>query len=137
MDNDNIPTDSDADALAQSVTVAANRSWQDTGVNVAANNTVYLADQNGSWTANPAFGSYGANGNPTVKGKLLYTLPGANEGALIGRIGSTVFLFGMGGVAPAGLSGRLNMCINDDLNAVYGQGLADNSGTLSMCVFVQ
>lgn len=53
-------------------------------------------------------------------------------GALIGQVGTNApFLIGDGPVTtPAGQSGALKLCINDDLNALYGAGLADNIGSL-------
>jgi hypothetical protein len=53
---------------------------------------------------------------------------GAPMGALVGRVGSQVFLVGMGTTVPATASGVLELCINDDLNHIYGSGLADNIG---------
>lgn len=65
-----------------------------------------------------------------------YTLPGANEGALVGRVGSygTPFLLGDMGAVPPGQSGELQLCINDDLEGRYGIGLADNQGALTVQV---
>jgi len=53
-------------------------------------------------------------------------------GALVARVGSNgVFLVGDGPTStPAGQTGRLYLCINDDLNHVYGAGLADNAGSI-------
>jgi len=54
-------------------------------------------------------------------------------GALVGRVGSgPVFLVGDSAKTPSGQSGRLYLCINDDLNHLYGAGLADNSGSITV-----
>lgn len=65
--------------------------------------------------------------------KAGYTLPGASEGALIGRVGDTGEPFLIGDLAeiPAGRRGELQLCINDDLNGRYGVGLQDNQGELT------
>ncbi|MNJ76022.1 hypothetical protein D3C77_732200 [compost metagenome] len=63
-----------------------------------------------------------------------YPLPGQNEGALIGRIGSNgvPFLVGNQVQLPRGQQGELQLCINDDLAGRYGAGLSDNLGSLSV-----
>jgi hypothetical protein len=100
-------------------------------------NISYLS---GLWTANPNDNNgelYNAAGNPTyINAKSGYTMPNENEGALIGKIGQTVFLIGMGATTPAGLSGNLELCINDDLTGEYGAGLADNIGSIVMQITV-
>lgn len=116
------------------VTVQSNQPWQDTGLNVTGRQTTQLS-ASGTWTANPATGMVGPNGNPNYIAKPGYTLPGAVEGALIGRVGNNApFLVGGSAQAPAGQSGSLQLCINDDLNAIYGVGLADNIGTLQVSI---
>ncbi len=115
-------------------TVQANIKWQKTGVNLTASQTVNITYLSGLWTANPNDNNgqlYNANGNPTfIPAKPGYTMPGQNEGALIGKIGNTVFLVGMGVTTPSGLSGELELCINDDLNGIYGPGFKDNKGSI-------
>lgn len=75
-------------------------------------------------------------GNPVYIAKSGYTLPGASEGALIGRVGSagTPFLIGDLAQIPAGQQGELQLCINDDLDGRYGVGLKDNQGALTVRV---
>ena len=84
--------------------------------------------------ANPATGMVGGDGHAGLIAKPGYTLPGANEGALIGRIGSNgaPFLIGAQGQLPHGQKGELQLCINDDLDGRYGAGLSDNQGSLSV-----
>ncbi|MFL9844567.1 hypothetical protein [Flavobacterium rhizosphaerae] len=118
--------------------VRANIKWQNTGVNVTAGTPVAITYQSGLWTANPEFKNlYDAAGNPlNIKAKPGYTLPGANEGALVGRVGGEVFLVGMGARVPGGLSGALELCINDDLNGIYGAGFTDNIGSITVAIHI-
>jgi len=112
------------------VKVQADIAWQNTGVQLSASETATITYQSGLWTANPNDNNgqlYDANGNPTfIEAKPGYTMPGKNEGALIGRIGDTVFFVGNEAVTPSGLSGEIQLCINDDLTGEYGAGLTDN-----------
>ncbi|MGH8380285.1 hypothetical protein [Pseudomonas sp.] len=112
--------------------VQAKEAWQASGLTVTGRQITQISAQ-GSWTANPATGMVGPAGNPGYKAPARYTLPGAPEAALIGKIGSNApFLVGAGAQAPAGQSGPLQLCINDDLDGVYGVGLRDNIGTLQV-----
>lgn len=58
----------------------------------------------------------------------------APEAALIGRVGERVFLIGAGGTVPKGVTGALELMINDDLDALYGQGLTDNAGSIDILI---
>lgn len=116
------------------VTVQANQAWQDAGLTVSGTQTTTIVYQSGEWSASPDSGMRKANGDPACIAKPFYTLPGAPEGALIGRIGSRVFLVGDQATAPAGVAGALQLCINDDLDGRYGRGLADNRGSLTVKV---
>ena len=122
------------------VTVQAAVKWQNTGIEVSTANTVKIGYESGLWTANPNDNGgqlYDAAGNPRgIPAKPGYTMPGQNEGALIGRIGASVFFVGDGVTAPASLSGDLELCINDDLNAQYGAGFADNKGAVVVKVSI-
>ena len=127
--------------LVTPVSVQADIAWQNTGVVISAANTVKITYQSGLWTANPQDNGgklYDAYGNPNfIPAKQGYTLPGENEGALIGKVGNTVFLIGMGATLPANLSGEIQLCINDDLNGQYGAGLTDNLGAIAVSINVQ
>lgn len=122
------------------VTVQANIAWQNTGVVVDGNHEVTITYASGLWTANPQDNGgqlYNAAGNPNfIPAKPGYTLPGENEGALIGRVGSTEFLVGMGTTIPKGIAGEIQLCINDDLNGIYGAGLQDNLGAIEVTIAV-
>ncbi|MFK2913259.1 hypothetical protein [Pseudomonas sp. 3HC3] len=119
------------------VTIQANQAWQSTGVTVTGRQ-ITLITAEGSWTANPATGKVGPAGNTSYRAKEGYTLPGAFEGALIGRLGNNApFLVGPQVKVPAGQSGLLLLCINDDINGIYGAGLKDNQGSLQVKIETQ
>lgn len=81
---------------------------------------------------NPQIGMCNADGYPWYIARPGYALAGAKEGAVIGRIGDKVFLVGKYVKSPAGASGRLYLCPNDDLYQQYGKGLTDNYGQITM-----
>lgn len=136
------PRDSLTTLYAGNMTVESTSAWQKTGVSVSSASTVSVTYISGSWTANPNDSGgalYNAAGNADYVAKQPgYTMPGQNEGALIGRVASQpdqVFLIGNGPTAvPSGLSGELELCINDDLQGLYGPGLTDNIGSLTVYV---
>lgn len=123
------------------VTVQANIAWQNTGIVLNAANKANIQYQSGLWTANPQDNGgqlYNSAGNPTfIPAKTGYTMPGQDEGALIARVGSQMFLVGLGTTLPSGLSGSLELCINDDLNGIYGAGLTDNIGSVVVKITLQ
>jgi len=78
---------------------------------------------------------YGPNGSSTVATQPGYPLLGANEGALVGRVGNNPpFLIGTGANVPKGQTGQLQLVINDDLGGRYGAGLTDNEGQLVVSI---
>ena len=123
------------------ITVAADIKWQNTGIQVSSGSVTKISYDSGLWTANPANNGgqlYNAAGDPKhIPAKTGYTMPGENEGALIGKVGSTEFFVGMGTTVPAGLTGELMFCINDDLNGIYGAGFTDNLGAVTVKVTQQ
>lgn len=127
-------SDSDSDTVSGTTvfTVNAGLPWQNSGVVVQPGNQVYISFSNGLWTANPATGNYDANGDPAFVAKIFYAYPGAAQGELIGRVGTTLFVVGDGNNVPTGLSGPLEFCINDDIYGVYGLGLTDNQGSVTI-----
>lgn len=114
------------------VSVAANQAWQSTGLVVTGNQKTDVSYVSGMWSFNPQLPPCDAAGNPGYRAKPFYTLPGQPEGALIGKLGDTVFLIGRQLTLPSGVAGTLQLCINDDLDARYGAGLKDNSGSLTI-----
>jgi len=116
--------------------VMANQAWQDTGIEVTGGDVITY--QAGLWTADPNDNNrnlYDAHGNPTFKDTQPgFTMPGQNMGMLIGKVNDTMFAIGKNGTVPAGLSGILQLCINDDLFARYGAGLTDNKGSVRVLV---
>lgn len=112
------------------VNVAANQAWQSTELVVTGNQKTDVSYVSGMWSFNPQLPPCDAAGNPGFIAKPFYTMPGRPEGALIGKLGDTVFLIGRQLTLPSGVAGALQLCINDDLDARYGAGLKDNSGSL-------
>lgn len=134
---------------SETIDVVARDNWQNTGVMVDAGQPTTVTYVSGQWTANPATGMVDAAGNPQYVAKPGYTLPGSQEGALIGWIGKpgavegevvsaySPFLIGNGATVPMGQSGFLFLCINDDLNQEYGMGLEDNEGVITVQITEQ
>lgn len=136
-------------AIPYTATVQANQTWQSTGISVAAGDTISISYQSGLWTADPSTNNgnpYDANGCTTIPtvNQAGYTLLGANMGALCGFVGTqpvgdgsdAAFLVGdvYSGTSPA--SGELWLCINDDLKGLYGAGLTDNQGSITVSIIV-
>ncbi|MDB2385629.1 phosphatidylserine decarboxylase family protein [Polaribacter sp.] len=126
----------------QSFTISASSSWQNTGVEVSPTSFINVAYEKGLWTANPNItensGLYDAGGNLQIpSSKTGYTLPGKPEGALIGKVGSTIFFIGSYATLPPNLSGNLELCINDDLEGLYGPGLTDNLGEVTVSIRIE
>lgn len=116
--------------------VSSKTKWVDSGMNINTGDKVEVRYSGGRWKAGPESGFVDAAGNPQFSAKPGYTLPGANEGALCGRIGQEgeVFLVGKKVSFTANTSGELYFCINDDLNGKYGAGLSDNTGFVYVTV---
>lgn len=118
------------------ISIMADKKWQTTGVKLTPDRQAKISYVGGFWTANPNDnrGSlYGASGNPTyINAKEGYTMPNKNEGALIGKVGDQIFFIGDGATTPVGASGTLSICINDDLEGVYGAGCTDNEGFINV-----
>lgn len=116
------------------VPVMANKAWQDTGVIVQPNSRTIVEYLNGRWSVNSMSGFVDAMGLPIVIAKPRYALPGSPEGALIGKVGSSKFLIGKQVIIPEGLHGKLELIINDDIDGLYGMGLADNVGSINVLI---
>ncbi len=121
-----------------SATVQAKIKWVDTGIAISGDVKTTVRYLSGTWTANPETPFVGADGNSKLKAKTGYTLPGTNEGVLCGKVGESgdVFLIGKERDIPSGLSGNLFLCINDDLDGIYGAGFADNEGSVTVGVII-
>lgn len=111
-------------------TVDATKTWQPTGITVPSGSEVIIKYLDGSWIYNPAEPPCTFDGNGNLPAKDGYALPGAPEGAVIGRLGDLVFDVpeAMGVLSVGDL--ELSLVINDDLDNEYGAGLADNSGSI-------
>ncbi len=122
-------------------TPTSGQRWQTSGIVVRSGEQVSVKYIDGLWTANPATGMVTAAGNSQYKAKSGYALPGANEGALIGRItdnngSSDPFLIGLSGNVPTNREGYLEFVINDDMWGEYGDSFADNKGSINVMVSV-
>lgn len=114
-------------------TVSPQVQLNDTGVTVVTGDTVQIRYLSGTWTANPSTGKVNASGNARYVAKPGYLLPGSNEGCLVGQVGTNApFYVGPSGTVPAGQTGQLRLGINDDTRKEYGQGYADNQGSITV-----
>lgn len=117
--------------------VHAGSGWMNTGY-VNDGKSYKIQYIGGLWTANPANNDgnlYGPDGSDVTATQSCYPLVGANEGALIGKVGDyDPFLIGQGATIPAGQTGPLKLCINDDLHGDCGAGLKDNVGTIVVSI---
>ncbi|SEC81769.1 GMC family oxidoreductase [Pseudomonas kilonensis] len=116
--------------------VQSNIAWQGTGVLVNGLVPRLVRYVSGLWCASPQGGNVDGNGGSRHIDYSSYALPGAAEGALIGRVGDggKPFLVGDLGQVPGDQQGELQLCINDDLTGQYGSGLKDNTGALTIRV---
>lgn len=133
-------------ATTTTVSVQANVHWLNTGVTIEANQKVTIT-ATGTWTANPSNGrgSVDADGDRGLSAKDSYALPGSYESILVGFVGK----FPPTGAAPQGAfalgknvtftgrAGRLFLTINDDIPPTYGNGYADNEGSLNVTITVE
>jgi hypothetical protein len=117
--------------------VQSTKVWPSTGYQIRAGEKIVVMWISGQWSANPAWGILvNGLGNPQFpQAPTGYALPGAPEGALVGRVGSQAFLIGNRGVVPQNLSGTLYLAINDDVNGIYGAGYTDNIGSVKVMIF--
>ena len=116
--------------------VQSNIAWQGTGVLVNGLVPRLVRYVSGLWCASPQGGNVDGNGGSRHIDYSSYALPGAAEGALIGRVGNDgkPFLVGDLGQVPGDQQGELQLCINDDLTGQHGSGLKDNTGALTIRV---
>lgn len=124
------------------VNIDSTKPWQDSGFIVKENEPAVITYQSGLWTADPHRNNgnlYDANGDASYKvNQTGYPLQNVNMGALIGKVGTNPpFLIGNGPIAtPAGQTGPLQLCINDDLDGLHGAGLTDNVGSVQVSINV-
>lgn len=113
---------------ARTVTVAASRGWQDTGIRVEPQQKFQLRYRSGAIVdkdtkISDAHGSDYICGDPGC----CEPLPDERRGALVARIGSDVFIVGNGGEYSSPAGGTIFLRVND-----CDDGLLDNSGELSV-----
>ncbi|MGX1172358.1 GMC oxidoreductase [Pseudomonas sp. R151218B TE3479] len=124
------------DLKAVTMQVQSNIAWQGTGVQVNGLVPRLVRYVSGLWCASPQGGNVDGNGGSRHIDYSSYALPGAAEGALIGRVGNggKPFLVGDLAQVPGDQQGELQLCINDDLTGQHGSGLKDNTGALTIRV---
>jgi len=123
-------------AINTNCEVSAKVKWVDSGMSINTGDQVELRYAGGIWSVSPDSGFVDAAGTSKYIAKPGYTLPGANEGALCGRIGpdGDVFLVGKKVDFTAKTTGELYFCVNDDLDGRYGPGFNDNEGSVYVTV---
>lgn len=124
------------DLKAVTMQVQSTIAWQGTGVQVNGLVPRLVRYVSGLWCASPQGGNVDGKGGSRHIDYSSYALPGAAEGALIGRVGNggKPFLVGDLAQVPGDQQGELQLCINDDLTGQYGSGLKDNTGALTIRV---
>lgn len=120
-----------------SIRVNADQSWQDTGIVLQEREVAHLQCGREVWKYNSQRPFCDASGCRMLVAKEGYTLPGDYEGAMVARVGDTVFPVHMGTDTPFQATGSLQLCINDDLDGQYGLGLKDNVGYITVNITVQ
>lgn len=121
--------------------IQASQPWFDTGIQVKQGSTVAISRVSGLWTADPDTHNgqlYDADGCPNVIATQPgYPLTQVAMGALIGKIGEQGQPFLVGNAlsqTPKDETGKLFLCINDDLQGLYGAGLKDNRGSIRVMI---
>ena len=106
-----LPWDRLVNPGAHVVKVRAERSWQDTGVQVfAGQQLVFIAY--GEWTNQSRGDKYGPDGSNRIDGGAI--LPSAPIGILLGRIGeSPPFIIGSNSTITTSTGGTLELVMND------------------------
>ena len=113
--------------------VPANQVWFDTGVELAAGETVKIKYTGGRWTISPTDRNLTAKGTTRFNGRPGYALPGKPAGSLIGKVGNgKPFYVGKSYELPVGQTGKLYLTTNDDQGGRFGAGYRDNSGSINV-----
>ncbi|MBL0319122.1 MAG: hypothetical protein IPP74_07515 [Alphaproteobacteria bacterium] len=111
-------------------------AWKDCGVHLNSNNmvTAYVETPSSTWWVTPNCSPCTANGAGS-SAQPQYTFTGAGEGALLAKVGAI-------GPVKAGTrhtfigsdtyKGEIYFVVNDDFPQAYGNGLTDNSGTMTI-----
>ncbi len=109
-------------------TIFADRSWQDSGVDIGTGNTVSIKYLEGTWQIDPTYQAVDATGyfDQSYDG----IVQDATIGALLAHVGNgKPFLVGTSISFTATDSGRLYLRVNDGL-------LSDNSGSVKVQINV-
>ena len=120
---------------AYQVTVDARAPWVQTGINVKAGQKVTFV-ATGIWGESPGVNRTADGGQAGIFGSgywgVIPRLPGAPWGALLGRVGTSIFLIGVAATLPMPQDGELLLGINDGDN-----NLSDNHGFQTVKITVQ
>ena len=116
--------------------IIANQNWTPSPYYYTGGLKLAVHPVSGLWTANPSQGWYDGYGDPHIPhAKPGYAVVGAPEGCVCARVGDDGKPFAMertGLYHIEGRSGNLQFVINDDLGGLYGKGLADNQGKVTI-----
>ncbi len=119
------------------VLIYANQDWQDTGINVSANDTVSLKYISGTWTINSRADPY-VNADGYSRTASYSILPSANLGALIGRVGSgKLFVVGSQKDFVPSSTGNIYLRMNDGVCGDCSEPMADNLGQVLVEIMVK
>lgn len=113
----------------QGVPVDAKKVWVKTGV-IAGPEVQVTIEAVGTWTISPQDQNLGPAGTSRFVAPQGYALPAAAPGALVGRVGTSVFAVGTMATVPWGLAGEIELATNDDVAGSLGKGYTDNSGVV-------
>jgi hypothetical protein len=122
------PGTTDSIGSPQTITVAANRGWQHTGITVTPQQKFQLRYRSGQITDKDVSIS-GAHGSDYVCGDpgCCEPLPDERRASLVARIGTDVFAVGNGGAYSSPSGGSIFLRVND-----CDDGLLDNTGELTI-----
>jgi hypothetical protein len=116
--------------------VDAEKSWQDTGIELEANTTIVIEVIDGKWTGFKGSSPYNrGSGTGFICGKAMSPsdcvepLPMFSSDALIGRVGDQLFYIGQKVTLVTEQAGMLSLRMNDGEGTLY-----DNEGSLKVAI---
>ncbi len=117
------------------VTIDARKGWQSSDFQATAGITLHIQVIAGQWRNglspyNSGEGTGYICGHVMIPGACVEALPSAPSDALIGSIGTQLFLVGQGTTLTPEQSGLLELKINDGPNGLY-----DNDGALTVSIY--
>lgn len=115
------------------VDIFAAQGWQDTPIVLQRGQGFQVQYTAGKWTdGRPEW--FNGEGYGYICGRVgcVEPLPGAQRGALVGRVGTDIFLVGDAGFFAARSDGRLQLRMNDGDGGLY-----DNAGSLTVRIILK